>query len=713
MNANSILNPETIAALALATRPRRAADGWLPLALLWLLALGFVGLTSANFHDTAIAADRYEAIWRQPAKNTAGRGACEAFSRAQPPLMFDPDSLCWINLTQLQWRQGVLRPHDFPFDNTPFGRERHWSSSFSWWLLLLGGATHTVTGAPMESAIAQAAAWANPALFALFLTALTLILRRRLDAWTTGVFVVTLAALWGVEWDFAYGRPDHHGLHLMAFTGMILAAMIGGMGWVRESGESVNEEEDRRHLARPAAWKHARRWFAVSGVCGGAGLWIGATQQCIGIGALGAGAALGALVCARPAVPGEEGVRFAPELWRLWARVGAAASLAFYLLEYFPDHLPMRLEINHPFFALAWLGGGELIWAAVQAKLDWKSDPRRRIAILRAAALGLVCLSVMPLAMRFGPKDWFWLRDPILLRSARLISEGKPWIANGSILIMAGEFWNYAGVLWLGLPLGVGALIFQRQAPPHRRATILAALLMALLFLAWTLFQRRWMGFMETSLAALALAVAPCLPVPRRTRAMALPLWLLALAAPGWAGYCHLQIGAYSQDPLLHARALTTEPLALKEAAWNLRLYSDNGGARPARVMAPLESSPALHYYGGVETVGSYYWENLAAWHATVDFFADEGGDAARRIARERGLDFVLVMARPSFVFEMQTLKTGRAADMALAQKTLAFRLANPRRPAPPDWLEPLPLLDAPLADANGVRLYRVLRDRL
>ncbi len=97
----------------------------------------------------AMAADRLEAMYRASPGNVVGRGLCAPYEAGQPPTMFDPDSHCWINLTQRQIAQGTVRPHDFPYDDTPYGRERHWSSSFSWWLLAVGEATHLWTGLPL------------------------------------------------------------------------------------------------------------------------------------------------------------------------------------------------------------------------------------------------------------------------------------------------------------------------------------------------------------------------------------------------------------------------------------------------------------------------------------------------------------------------------------------------------------------------------------
>lgn len=190
---------------------------------------------------------------------------------------------------------------------------------------------------------------------------------------------------------------------------------------------------------------------------------------------------------------------------------------------------------------------------------------------------------------------------------------------------------------------------------------------------------------------------------------------MLALTVPGWLGYGALQMRTSAEDPVAHARGTLGDMMGTKEAAWNLELYGDLRAERdqPARVMAGPGSSPALHYYGGVETVGSYYWENLPGCQVAIDFFNDEGGDAvARRIARERGVDFVLVKATPAFVLELQWLKLGKT-DVAAAQRTLACRLASPTGGQTPAWLEALPLLDAPMARAQGMRIYRVVKGKL
>jgi hypothetical protein len=45
----------------------------------------------------------------------------------------------------------------------------------------------------------------------------------------------------------------------------------------------------------------------------------------------------------------------------VWGASGALTSLAFYCIEYFPAVWSSRLEVNHPLWAFAWLGGAAFL----------------------------------------------------------------------------------------------------------------------------------------------------------------------------------------------------------------------------------------------------------------------------------------------------------------------------------------------------------------
>ena len=86
----------------------------------------------------------------------------------------------------------------------------------------------------------------------------------------------------------------------------------------------------------------------------------------------------------------------------------------------------------------------------------------------------------------------------------------------------------------------------------------------------------------------------------------------------------------------------------------------------------------------------------------------------ARRIARERQLDFITVMIpSPRLSWNSNGSSSDASTEVSAARRTLAFRLSNPTATQPPPWLVPLPLVDAPMAQEQGVRIYRVVRERL
>jgi len=76
-----------------------------------------------------------------------------------------------------------------------------------------------------------------------------------------------------------------------------------------------------------------------------------------------------------------------PTLWRLWGIAGFCTSLFFYALEYMPSNFSWRLEVNHPFFALSWLGVGDIICRLCQFLHAWKLPVQNSPVSAKSATL--------------------------------------------------------------------------------------------------------------------------------------------------------------------------------------------------------------------------------------------------------------------------------------------------------------------------------------
>ncbi|MDP1581443.1 MAG: hypothetical protein Q8M02_14310 [Candidatus Didemnitutus sp.] len=654
--------------------------GWLWLAGALLGAALLLGLHAASLERTWIAPSQAPAP-----SGIAGRaqwgGLIPEFA-APPRIFLDNDCYYWIRYAQEMVRTGSLRLRHTDLDNVPAGRAVHWSAPFSWWLIACGSVESLVTGQPLHNAIESAALWSNPALFWLLLAMGAALLARPLGVARTGALVLLFAALPGIEWAFAYGRPGHHGLHALAAAGGILCVVLGGAGWTRTGPTAP-------------AWlptaEVARRWFTAGGIFGALGLWFGATQQIVVFGSVGL-AAIVATLLARP----RDDAAWDGTLWRRWGTTAALASLAFYALEYFPGWPRMRLEVNHPLYAAAFWAGGDLL-ARLAA---WRAAPGTRLN-WNTLAPSLLLLLAVPVALLLGPREWHALRDPAMRRLHDDIMNFQPLITAADAGMWFKIFREFA-LLPLVLPLAAWAWWRRRHAGPSG-AVLLLALVPAAMLAAWTLYQVRWSNLVSPALAVLLIvlwrewAASPSTAV--RWSGRVLP-WaaLVPLAGMLVLAWQTAQRQAAAGIILPHVGW----SLASRDVAFNLKRLAQLG---PVRVMSGPSQTPSLHFFGGVQGTGSLYWENLAGVHAAADFFADTTGETALRLVRERGITHVIVQQDPVLAEQMAWVKAGRGG--VDPRQTLAWQLANPVG-RPPEWLEPLPYYGSPAAARYQMRIFRV-----
>ncbi len=323
------------------------------------------------------------------------------------------DGYHWVMQTQQMLADGNprVRSVDYDnYDNGPKGREVHWSSSFRWWVALLAWLEHAYGAVPLSNAVEDVIPFANTLLIVLLMIGVTPPIARRMGAGPATLVVFGMMAISPLYEAFSEGKSDHHGLAALSGLLTLLFLLAGGAGWVKsETGgdESANSALD--------AWlpyrAQARRWFIASAIVGGMGLWVSTASEApvlveVGLGALLATGLLGRNAQNDPLAKPD------PTLWRVWGIAGATTSLFFYLLEYFPSHFGMRLEVNHPLYALAWVGGGELLCRLSR----WWSGGKLAANIKDWLALtaSALAVAVVPLMVYFYAGQVFWVADRFL-----------------------------------------------------------------------------------------------------------------------------------------------------------------------------------------------------------------------------------------------------------------------------------------------------------
>lgn len=645
-----------------------------------------------------------EETWIKPSlvpreEGAAGRaqwGGMIPEFRDPPRVYLDNDPYYWIRYAQTVAAGETWRVRSTPLDNVPYGREVHWNSGWVWWLAGGGRIWSWVAGTSWHDGIESWALGAAPAMFVIVLAGAGWWVARRRGAWTAAAMVLVLAALPSVMWDFGYARPDHHGMHNTAALLLLLGLVLAGGGWVGSS---------KRHGVSGAAAGPARRAMIVAALGAATGLWVGATQQIFVLAGAGAGLLAG-LLWRRPPESAEQPD---PSLFRLWGRVGAVTALALYALEYFPGHLGMRLEVNHPLYALALWGAGEFLAAVA----EWRQSGRLPRGAERWRLGGaVVLLALPPLALALGPESWHIWRDGFMRRQHEFINEFEPFVnslRHGAWRTVLARF----GLLpWL-LPLGA-ALVFSRRLAPSWRAGVLATLGAALVTGAMVFVQVRWVGLFGISLAALLVAVLPAAAAwlagtrwAARRNAV-LGVFFAVMVAPLLVFFAFALADNFQRREAKAMDGVLAWTIASRDLAFNLKRLQQLG---PVRVMSGPGQTPALHFFGGVPGTAALYWENRDGVRDAALFFADQGDEEARRIARERGITHVVLQSDTTLA-ESSVRIALASDDPELIRQSLAYRLADPVGTVP-GWLEPVPYYGSPLAANFAMRVFRVRADKL
>lgn len=600
----------------------------------------------------------------------------------------DPDSYLWLSYARDWCASSSWRIRWTHADNAPFGRAVHWAQLPVWGLAFLSWCGERVAGLPPEEALSLAGRLLMPVTAMLFFPALFLCLRRLVG--NPLAALSTLAMAIGSSFDFYPLRPDHHGFQI-AFSFLCLVFLLGsGLGRFR-APVLASRASAASPLLPPFAV--ARRRFVLSGLFAGLALWLGATVFAfiMAITVLGLAVAFWGLL----RLDTDSEAISCPRLFRIWGWTAAATSLLFYLLEYAPNHFSMRLEVNHPLYALWILGLGHLLAAFCEWRISGRFPAPRRWPLLLLAFLAAAAL---PALVLFGPLAWYVPRTPLMLRLHEFfILEFKPlWEINASFSWFSPR---YPTLVFALLVIGAAVTALRtRLLPPAWRLPLLALTVSSVALLLLVCWQVRWEQFSPFFFVLLAVFLARALWAAARPalRAASAALAALVLVLGVWDAVADLYVPCLT---FFHRRldTATFRNIAVRNSLLTLKA---SPGFRPSAWLAPVDYAPYIHYFGLGSAVASLYWENFDGLDAQARLLSSPAPfDTAAAIARERRLERLCWLSDARLEADLfRRIADGSPAFAPGLELTFGAALSGISEHPLPPWLVP----DIDLSTAAG-----------
>ncbi|MBK8479114.1 MAG: hypothetical protein IPL39_23385 [Opitutaceae bacterium] len=567
------------------------------------------------------------------------------------------ESLQWIAQTQEMLARGEWRLRHIGSDNAPVGRPTFAPSPYRWWLGAVAWADSRLSGRPLGQSVERAAVLAGPLLHLLLLASTTVYAARYLGPLSAGLLAAALAFGFPFAGNFLSPLPGDRALAQALAVWMVLPLVV-----------TVGTRQ------------RGRGHFVFAGLAGGAALWIDVGPAALLI----FGCTLGGLLAAglQRGIARDTSVESGAALpWRGWAWAGAGTSLLAYVVEYAPNHLAgWRLEWNHPLYALAWLGAGEVLyWGS-----PWLAEGRRPGWLRMGLALGALGPLFLGLLLAdspgmFGPAAHTARLS--LLPGTNNAGNLLEWMFHAPNTQLAALFLPFA------LLVPAGWCLWARPASPASCAAVavgLGPVLVLLVFTGWHLaFGAALGGVWAALLVALTAAISNRSRAARWSLSVAVALAAIPGAVAVWPITAN---GAGDAVTSVELEALLQRDLA----HWLAARAPEEG----AVVLAPPAMTSALHFYGGIRGIGTPDPGNREGFAAAVRLCAATSADEAELLARKREITHVVRPSWDPFLDEYARLGTSQP------EKTLMAWL---HRWLPPRWLRPVPYL-LPQADGIGNR---------
>ncbi len=585
-----------------------------------------------------------------------------------PNVMLDTDH--WIMQTQYMLASGDWRVRSVDYDNAPDGREVHWASLPRWWMGLNAFGWERLTGVSRGEAVEDAVLLMSPLLLALALLIGAPIIARELGGAAASLLVMGVVTCFPIYLYFAAGRAEHHGSAILCALSSLLCLAIG-------------------HGPEQTAAR-SRRWITLSAIFGGVGVWVSAASLIPILFGIGLGAACSTFL-AEARVPG---------LWRRWGIAGAATLCVTYIVEYFPSHFGWHLEVNHPLYAVAWIGGAELI----EQLSAWRYDRRGRRFSSREALrviVAMLALSSPVVAILVGGSRMFVLGDSFLWRlHTSFIAEFQ---SVSSYIRRSSFAWEtMAQLLPMLLIIPAAWLVLRKGTPAETRSRLALVVVPAVVECVLATGQIRWLGF-AGGLALVCGAVY--LSLARDRKGVSFPRRKI------WRALCFLLLapGAIAAVELTRYNEAFTvadlENLAVRDLCDWLRFH---GLPERAVVLSTPDTTTRLIYNGGFRGLGTFYWENAAGLKAAADIFASTDLRRVREELRRRGVVVIVLDSWDPFVMADVKLADKLPVAGAIPSDCFGSMLMNGK--SLPSWLTPIPYMlpPAPALRARWVRVFEV-----
>jgi tetratricopeptide (TPR) repeat protein len=611
------------------------------------------------------------------------------------------DGYVWNRYAEELGQDGRYRLRYTTFDNAPDGRSVHWNSAFAWYLRVLGELRRGVTGESLRHAIFRMSIWANPILLAILLGAFAPLAAWRFGPLCGAVIAIGMVSVPTFYEGFMPAYPDHHGVISFELLGMMFGIAWAGVGWVKSSGGS--------DFAAATSLEQAKHGMTFSAICGGCGLWWSALSTAMVLVTLGISVLIAALVFRRR---GPDDPVFQPILWKWWAMCGAGTSLALWLLEYFPNHMTMRLEVNHPLYSLAFLGGGWMIATLGEWLTSLGSPFTSKPFPWRACLWPLAASAALPAAIMIGGAAVYIPQHPFMVGLWKHIYELQPVV---TLIRHAGLTWQ-AAFGWYPLFLVATAVLLAIKGPNRgTKATLLFLAIPIVLLIALQCYQSRWGLLVGPIYIALTSILVPLTwrLVPHTTTArgiacaMLIPVGAWFVVPPFLNTFGNVWLQYRSEKiALLPGQALH---LLHRQMA---RAILDDANGEPVVLLSSPNSSCILASLGGFRTIGTLYWENVDGLEAAAAALNAQSDQEAFDRVKRHGVTHVSLMAWENFIEPYFDILHPKPAEGVSYQNSFGKHALFDR--VIPPWTRPLVFLPNPITRSlkERVTLLRVAPDQ-